>query len=403
MNVFRAALAVSTLALLLALGSGARAADPVRIGVVYPLSGPTAVAGQDAKRGTDLAVEVINAAGGIKSLGGAKLEVVYGDSQGKPVNAVSEAERLINQEKVVLMVGAHSSAETIPMTQVSEKYRVPHLVTIAQHESITGRGFKWVWSSSLLDSDYARGLLTALDMLNGRLNAGLKRVVVIHLDNEYGHEMERLLRAALSQRKDVELVATVSYNIRAQDLSPAVNKVKAANPDVVLQVGYFGDGVKLARTYQQLGLHPVVVGTGGASGDPKLKEQIGALVEGQFATIAFSDDRPAVQALVQAFRRRYNQPITLNSALGYQGILVIREVLEKAGSTDREAIARAFRSIRMEGPSVITAYDFIQFDDAGRNKGRNTVITQFQNGELVTVWPEEKATRKPVVKRFNTP
>jgi branched-chain amino acid transport system substrate-binding protein len=387
----------------LALGAwsaAAQAGDVVKIGAVYALTGPVAVAGQDAKRGTELAVEEINKQGGIKSLGGAKLEVVFGDSQSKPLNAVSEAERLVTEEKVSILVGANTSSETIPMTQVAEKHQVPQLVTIPQSVAITGRGFKWVWSSTLLDPDYAVGLMAALDAVR-KLDPKLMTVGVIRPDNEYGGEMEKILKQDFAARHDVKLVAVEQYNTRAQDYSSAVLKLKSAAPDVVMQVGYFRDGVILAKTYQQLDFHPVLIGTGGASGDPKLKDEIGALVEGQIAVTPFSDDRPVVRPVLEAFKAKFDQPLTLNSALAYQGILVLRAVLEKAGSTDHDALAKAFREIKLTGSEVITASDFIQFDADGRNTGRNTVLTQFDDGKPVTVWPDAKAAAKLQLRRFN--
>lgn len=387
---------------LIAWSASAQSAETVKIGAVYSLTGPVAVAGQDAKRGTELAIEQINNAGGIKSLGGAKLQVIFGDSQSKPINAVSEAERLITEEKVSIIVGANTSSETIPMTQVAEKHQVPQLVTIPQSAAITGRGFKWIWSSTLLDPDYASGLMEALDAVR-KLDPKLTTVGIIRPDNEYGAEMERILKEDFAKRTDVKLVGIEQYSTRAQDYSPAVLKLQAAAPQIVMQVGYFRDGVILAKTYQQLDFHPVALGTGGASGDPKLKNEIGELVDGQIAVTPFSDDRPSVRPVLEAFEAKFHQPLTLNSALAYQGILVLRAVLEKAGSTDHEALAKAFREIKLIDGDVITASDFIAFDDSGRNRGRNTVLTQFQGGRPVTVWPENKATAKLKLRWFNKP
>jgi branched-chain amino acid transport system substrate-binding protein len=377
----------------------AEAADPVKIGVVYALTGPFAVAGQDCKRGTELAAEEINAAGGIKSLGGAPIELVFGDTQSKPINAVSEAERLITQEKVVLLTGATTSSETIPMTQVSEKYGVPQINTLAQSAEITGRGFKWIWSTTLIDADYANGLYQALDMIH-QLDPKLAKVGLINPDTEYGLEMQKLLTEGLAKRTDFTLVGNVQTSAKAQDDIQPVLKLKAAAPDIVLNVGYFRDGVLVAKALDQLDFHPVLVGTGGASSDPKLVEQIDKLVNGQFATTPFSADRPAVKPVADAFQKKFDQPLTLNSALPYQAMMVVARALETAGSTEPAAIAKALREIKLEGKDVITASDYIQFDENGRNKGRATVDTQFQNEKIVTVYPPEKATGKPVLAHF---
>ena len=381
--------------------AGAFGADSVRLGAVYPLTGRFAVAGQDCKNGAQLAVDQINAAGGIKSMGGAKLDLVVGDSQSKPINAVGEAERLITQENVALVMGSATSSESIPMTQVTEKHGIPAIDTIAQSESITGRGFKWVVSSTIVDADYAGGLMRGLDIVR-KLDPALKRVAVIRPDNDYGIQMGALLAEDFKKRKDVDLLGIVEYSSKAPDLTPAVLKVKAMKPQVLIQVGYFRDGVRLAKTYEQLDMHPILIGTGGASADPKLKTEIGNLVEGQIAVTPFSDDRPVVRPVAEAYKAKFHEPLTLNSALGYQGVLVAAAALEKAESAKPAAIRKALGEIKLQGKDVITASDFIAFDANGRNEGRNTVITQFQNGNLVTIGPESKATAKPILKAFNT-
>src|SRR4051812_8642404 len=132
----------------------ADAADTVKIGAVYALTGAGAVAGGDGMRGTELAVSEANAAGGLKNHGGAQIELIKGDSQSKPVNAVGETERLINQDKVALLIGAGTSNETIPLSQVAEKYSIPHINAIPQQESLTNGSLKWTWSTTLIDADY---------------------------------------------------------------------------------------------------------------------------------------------------------------------------------------------------------------------------------------------------------
>src|ERR1700721_3161890 len=121
----------------------ARAAETVKVGAVYALTGPGAVGGGDGMRGTELAISELNAAGGLRNHDGAQIELIKGDSQSKPINAVGEAERLINQDKVALIMGAATSNETVPLSQVSEKYGVPHINTIPQQEARPNGSLKW--------------------------------------------------------------------------------------------------------------------------------------------------------------------------------------------------------------------------------------------------------------------
>src|ERR1700716_3058211 len=380
----------------------ANAADAVKIGAIYALTGPGAVAGGDGMRGTELAISELNAAGGLKNHGGAQIELIKGDSQSKPINAVGETERLINQDKVALIMGAATSNETVPLSQVSEKYTIPHINTIPQQESLTNGSLKWTWSTTLIDSDYVAGIFRALEMVH-QLNPKLTKIGVLCPDNEYGIEMGKQLKVELAKRNDLTVTSFIDYGASAQDLLQPVLKLKASQPDIVVQVGYFRAGVLASKAYEQLDFHPVVIGTGGMSGDPKLRPEIGKLVSWQFAVTPFSADLPAAQKIGEAFEKKFQQPLTLNSALGYFGTMVAIRALDAARSFKPEDIADALRKVKFAKDEVITSSDFLEFDENGRNKGRDTTVTQFQGDRLVTVWPPEKATAKPVLKGFNTP
>jgi branched-chain amino acid transport system substrate-binding protein len=381
---------------------GANAADAVKIGAIYALTGPGAVAGGDGMRGAELAISELNAAGGLKNHGGAQIELVKGDSQSKPINAVGETERLINQDKVALIIGAGTSNETLPLSQVAEKYGIPHINAIPQQESLTNGSLKWTWSTTLVDGDYVTGIFRALEMVRG-INPKLGKLAVLCPDNEYGIEMGKQLKAELAKRKDLTVTSFIEYGASAQDLLQPVLKVKASQPEIVVQVGYFRAGVLASKAYEQLDFHPIVIGTGGMSGDPKLRPEIGNLVSWQFAVTPFSADLPAAQKTGDAFEKKFQQPLTLNSALGYFGTMVALRALDAAKSFKPQDIADALHKVKVGKEEMITSSDYLEFDENGRNKGRDTTVTQFQGDKLVTVWPPEKATAKPVLKGFNTP
>ncbi len=389
-------------ATLLALTSAAPA-ESVKFGAIYTLSGPgPVVAGEGAMKGTELAISKVNDAGGLKNHGGAKIELIRGDTQSKPINAVGEAERMITQEGVALILGATISNETIPLSQITEKYGVVHINSIPQAARLTDGTLKWTWSTTLVDSDYVTGIFRALDMVRG-MEPKLTRVSVLCPDNEYGLEMGKEIKAEFAKRSDLILAAFIEYGAQSQDLLQPVLKVKAARPDVVVQVGYFRAGVLASKAYEQLDFHPIVIGTGGMSGDPKLRTEIGNLVQWQFAVTPFSADLPGAKRVGEEFQQKYNEPLTLNSALAYFAAYVAAKGVDGAKSFQSDDIAAALRSIKISKEEMITSSDFLQFDGNGRNKGRNTTLTQFQGDRLVTVWPPEEASAKPILKGFNTP
>jgi len=208
---------------------------------VYALTGPGAVAGGDGMRGAELAIAEVNSAGGLKNHGGAQIELVQRGFAEQTGQCCCETERLINQDKVALIIGAGTSNETIPLSQVAEKYGTPHINAIPQQESLSNGSLKWTWSTTLIDSDYVTGIFRALDMVH-QVNPKLTRVAVLCPDNEYGIEMGKQLKVELAKRKDLTVTSFIDYGASAQDLLQPVLKVKASQPDVVVQVGYFRAG-----------------------------------------------------------------------------------------------------------------------------------------------------------------
>jgi len=139
---------------------------------------------------------------------------------------------------------------------------------------MTNGSLKWTWSTTLVDSDYVSGIFRALEMVH-QLNPKLTKIGVLCPDNEYGIEMGKQLKAELAKRKDLTVTSFIEYGAAAQDLLQPVLKLKASQPEIVVQVGYFRAGVLASKAYEQLDFHPVVIGTGGMSGDPKLRPEIG--------------------------------------------------------------------------------------------------------------------------------
>src|SRR5262245_23019216 len=165
-----------------AAGSSAIAADDVKIGILLPLSGPVAPIGQNNRRGHELAIEEINAAGGIKSLGGAKLVMIDGDTQGNPNVGIQETEKLATQG-VAAILGAYQSSVTFPVTQITEKNGVPFIDPVAIADTITeGRGFKFIFKVAPQASWYARDQMKFVQWLGEKSGKPIKRIVLIYED-----------------------------------------------------------------------------------------------------------------------------------------------------------------------------------------------------------------------------
>lgn len=388
-------------AALLTLTAAAESAEAIRMGAVFALTGPLAAAGQDAKNGAQLAADTVNQAGGIKSLGGAHVKMVFGDSQSKPATAASEAERLITQSKVVIITGANTSAETIPMSVVPERYGVPMIVTNAQSEEVTNRGFKWLWSLGLSDRDFVDAALKALEFAH-QLKPSLKKIAIVSDDSETGQSSTRVFRELADRDPNFEVVGEIQYSGRAQEFGPTVLKLKQTGAQMAVLCCFLRQVVGLSRAFDQFDFHPVIATMGGGTADPKFGDTVGKSAEGIFNATGFAFDLPKTQKVIAAYKSKYNASISTNAAHAYQAVMTMVAAVEKAGSTDPAALSKTLSAIRIPSENIITSPAYIEFGADRRNKGRRAYLTQWQNGSLVTIWPEDVATSKPLMPPINT-
>jgi len=365
----------------------------IKIGALHPVSGDSAAMGKAMRQALTFAIDEINAQGGIKSLGGAKIELVYGDTQTKPDVGVSEVERLIEQEGVALVVGCYNSSVTKPVTQAAERLQTPFLVDIACADEITERGFKWVFRICPKSSWYARDQVDFLKYLDKELGYKIERVALLHEDTDWGMSVAEGQKKYLEEA-GYEMVIDVAYPASAADLSTQVSKVKAANPDVVLTCTYLNDAVLIAKEREKLGMtHIPFIDAAGGTIVSGFIDRLGSTAEGLFSVLEFSKFAPGPPSEVNArYREKYGEDFTGNSAHSYVAGWVIADALERAGSTDKEAIRDALaKTVMHHGPHMILPAETLEFDESGQNPNARMYIVQIQNGELMPVWPPDYA------------
>ena len=372
------------------------AAETVKIGPLLPLTGPLAMAGQTVKKVMSFAVEEVNAEGGIKSLGGAKLELVFGDNQSKPDIAIAEVERLVEKEKVAILTEAWQSFITLPATQTAERLKTVYYVPVSYADNITERGFRYTFQQEPKASDVARDWVRFLDHAKKSLGVKISKAGLIYENTDMGQSNAAAAKKFLAEA-GYKVVADLSYPARASDLTSTIAKLKASEPDVVLQGSYLGDAILIAKTADRLGLRVPFIDNGNIN-DPSYIKNIGALAEGKLGINMWNKDVPGGQKLFDKYRARYGEDISGIYVLCYQAIWVFKEALEKAGSADREAIRNALASINLPGSKLYLPYEKIQFNEKGYNVGGGYIITQVQKGEWFTVWPEKFASRKAILK-----
>ena len=374
----------------------APAATTVRIGGLWPLTGDLAKLGEETKQGMELAVDEINAAGGLKGLGGAKLEIVWADTQGKPDTGISEVERLAQQEKVVAIIGAYQSGVTTPATQAAERLKVPFVVAMAVSDKITERGFKYTFRTCPKASWYAKDQVTFAKDLKDLVGLTIKKVALLHEDTDFGESTAAGQKKYLAEA-GMEVTIEVKYPASAADLTTEVSKVKATNPDAVMTVTYLNDAILIAQAREALkmGNIPFVDAAGGTV-DPEFIKRLGPIAEGWLTMIEYTKYAVGAKDLNDRFLKRYKVDITGNGAYAYQTAWILADALNRAGKADRDAVrdALAKTNYTKDTGTLVLPTDKIYFDEQGQNPNAPLFVVQVQKGELIPVWPGKYAAVK---------
>jgi branched-chain amino acid transport system substrate-binding protein len=374
----------------------AHAADKtVRIGNIEPLSGSSASLGLQGKQAREMAVEEINAAGGIKSLGGAKLELIFADSKSDPAVGVAEAERLINTEKVNVLTGCWNSSVTMPVTAVAERYGMPFVVPVSVRDKITEQGFKTVFRIAAKDSWWTRDQFQFLKDLQEEFKTKVETLAFVYENGEWGTGFAGQWKD-LAAKGGYKVVLDEPYPSSATDLTPVVQKIKRANPDVLLLVSNAADAILLANTLAENKVKPkAIIASGGGHADPSFLTATGANAKGMFDIVEWETDvnKPGAKEINAKFKSRYGYNLSGEAVDAYVAMYVIKDALERAASTDKDKIIAALAKTRItEGPAMIAAYDAIEFDATGQNKNAALCIVQLNDTgkglERLTVWPK---------------
>ena len=391
--------------LAVAVSTPAHAADPVKIGIMYPLTGNAASAGQSAKDAANLAAEIVNTAhpelkamplgatGGLPNLGGAKIELDEADHQGNPQVGQQQAVRLITQDHVVAMLGTYHSSVSLVATAVAERQGVPYLVADSVAANITGRGFKWTFRTTPYAPDFAKAYA---DFLN-ELKKGGKKVDAIAIVNEntdYGTSVAASVQEA-AKTANIKVAAQIPYNANSSDVSAQVLQLKTLQPDVVIFISYTQDIILYFKTMKNLDyLPPMIIGDDAGFSDPSFIPNVGDLAQGAINRSAFDVGKPGSNSnIVNAmFRAKYGRDLDDTSARWMQGFFVLADAINRAGSTEPEKIQAALKATDLKPEQLMIGYNGVKFDDTGQNVLASTFLIQLKGKEYVSVWPQVRAT-----------
>jgi branched-chain amino acid transport system substrate-binding protein len=367
----------------------------VKVGYILPVTGPLAFEAALALNGILLAVDEINGGGGIKSLGGAKLTLLPGDTQNKVELGNSEAARLIDQG-VVALIGPFSSLVAYSVRQVTEKNKTPFLLLAAVADNLCEGGLRYVFR--MQPNGKAMSTLTVNHMVEmaRAANVPLKRVAMMHEDGNFGTTMGNHVEA-FAKTAGYELVQRVPYNLKSPDFTAELAKIKAARPDLLVISGYYGDSKLIAETASKLkiGVNALVGLANAAYSNPKFIAENRELTEDLFdGNYWHNPTSTRAKAVFAAYQKRFNSTMANHSVQGYQVTYVLKDALERAASTDREKLRDAIAKTNLT--DHILTQDAIKFDDTGENVNASPALIQVQSGKPVVVGPTRYAEAKPV-------
>ncbi len=385
----------ATACLSLAFVLNASAAETVKVGNILPLSGPSASVGLQGKNAREMAIEEINAAGGIKSLGGAQIELLYADSKSDPNVGVTEAERFINKDKVNVITGAWNSGVTYPSTAVAERYGVPYIVPVSVRDTITERGFKNVFRIAAKDSWWTRDQFAFLKDMEKEFGEELKTVAFVYENGDWGTGFAAQW-VELAKKCGLEVVLNEPYPSSATDLTPVVNKIRRARPDVLMLVSNAADAILLTNTLADYKVRPkVIIGSGGGHADPTFLSGAGSNARYVFDIVEWEADvnKSGAKETNAKYKEKYGSNMTGEAVDAYVSMYVLADALERAGSLEPAKIREALASTDLKtGPGMIVTYDAIKFDESGQNENAALSVVQINDIgsglERITVWPK---------------
>jgi branched-chain amino acid transport system substrate-binding protein len=371
-----------------------RAQTPsVKIGILQPVTGALAQDGEYGRLGAEIALNEINASGGIKSLGGAKLEMIFGDARSTPDGGTQEVERM-NSEGVSAIVGGFASPIILAATQAASQYNLPYIADVGVSDQIVKRGLKNTFRFGPGFGTVTSSALANLVKLNDAAGKAAKTVVVVHEDGLFGSGMAKLLQAQLPGL-GFEILETIAHPTPSRDMSNIALRIKALNPDLVIPSSYYAEFVLLARTMQQQRIKPkgIYAVLNGAASNYRFVKEFPEAANFVMDCNHWADPRKPKTAEVKAKAEQGGRFWLYNTPLNYSCVRLLADAVERAASADRAKIIDALASSTFS--DHIMPYGPTKFVD-GQNLGAAPVNTQVQGGDIKVIFPTEFADAKPV-------
>jgi branched-chain amino acid transport system substrate-binding protein len=365
----------------------------VNIGVIEPLSGANAQFGINSRNGIELVADGINAAGGIKALGGAKINLVVSDATSNPTTASTAVQHLIAQNELTAILGAFASSLTLAISEVTARADIPFL-TMAFADEITGRGLESVFKVTATASVIGRAQVNYALAIAEAAGSRIEKIAIMYEDTAYGVAQSRGLRRA-AKDANIEVVMDEPYPLGITDATSLIDKLRASGAQAVFPVSYLNDSLFIIRTMRKQRMSIPVIG--GAAGYiiPDFEKGLGEFAENVLSISPTNYD--LAPALTDPFRTRFGYFMVHEAIEQAVALDVLVQAIERAKSSKPKAVTEALHGVRFEGGwTKAMPGGAVQFDQTGLNTLSVPIMVQWRNKKLVTVWPKDVAKASPV-------
>lgn len=364
----------------------------IKVGVLQPVTGTFSMDGGYGRTGAEFGIAHINANGGIKALGGAKLEMVFADARSNPEAAVQEVEQL-KAHGVAAIVGGFSSPICLAASQAASRYNLPFIVDVGVSEQIVTRGLKNTFRFSPGFEICTKTAIDNLVTLNNAAGRPAKTIVLVHEDGLYGTGLAKLMAQELPKH-GFEILDTISHPTPARDMSNVALRIRSLRPDLIVPSSYYAETVLLMRTLQQQrvrvkGVYSVL---NGAASNLRFIDEFPQAAENIMDCNHWHDPRKQLaldfRKQVDVSKKGWNYNVPLN----FSAIQLLADAIERAASVDPGALNEALASSTFEGH--IMPYGPTRFEN-GQNTGAMPVVLQVQQSDIKVVYPHEFSDAKP--------
>jgi branched-chain amino acid transport system substrate-binding protein len=371
-----------------AIGCQKGGGNTTKIGVITSLTGSQAAFGEAHKNGYTIALDEINAKGGIL---GKKVELDMYDDQSKTDQAVQGVSKLIDQDHVPILLGAYSSENTKAIIPAVIQRQIPLIIPTATADNVMDSKSPWIFRICAGAADYAKATLDFL-----KANGNPRKIAIVYENTNFGQANRKAMEAA-ARADGMEIVDIESYEAKSPDYKSVLERVKQANPDVIYFCSYLLDAGTLMRQAQEIDLNPryyTSAGTGFAAAEFPTAKGAGKNAEYTFSTSQWLPEAqwPGSKEFDAEYFKRFNSHPAYHAIQAYAALHAAAKAMNDAGSLEAAKIRDAIKALQQ--PS--TPFCPVHFDANGQNQ-HPVLITQVQGGQYKVVFPAGAADAKPII------